>query len=90
MQILNHSPYRDRFGCYCIQGAVKYVSPEPNLNAQIKVDYYDIDGGLIDTEVDTVDFLKSGGTSSFHIMYSGLRRGEVQYYKLSVTAKNEL
>ena len=87
VQIINHGSYFDRFGCYCIEGAVKYVSPEPKPSAEIKIDYYDIDRGLIDTEVDTLDFQESGKTRSFFIMYSGLRRGEVQYYKLYIMAK---
>lgn len=89
MQIINHFPYRDRFGSFCIDGAVRYASAEPNLYAEIKADYFDIDQELIDTEVETVSFLKPGGTSAFWIMYSGLRRGEVQYYKLYVTVKKE-
>ncbi len=88
-QIINHRSYFDRFGCYCIDGAVKYVSPEPNLSAEIKVDYYTIEGEFIDTEVETVDFHESGGTSSFFIQYSGLRRGEIQHHVFNVTSKKE-
>ena len=89
LQIINHHPLKDRFGCYCIEGVVKYVSPEPNLCAEIKIDYYGLDRELIDTEVNMVNLVESGGTRSFYIMYSGLRRGEVQYYKLYITAKKE-
>ena len=88
-QILNHRSYYDRFGCYCIDGAVKYVSPEPNLSAEIKVDYYTMDGEFIDTEVGTVDFYESGGTSSFFIQYSGLRRSEIQHHVFYITSKKE-
>ncbi len=90
MRILNHYAYRDRFGCYCIQGAVKYLSPEPNLCAHIKIDYFTTDGEQIDTEESTVEFLNSGGTSSFFMMYSGLRRGEIQIYQITITSAVEV
>jgi hypothetical protein len=89
LQIISHHPLKDRFGCYCIEGVLKYVSPEPGLYAEIKIDYHDRDGKLIDTEVNTVNFAEPGGTRSFYIMYSGLRRGEIEYYKLCVMAKKE-
>ena len=76
-----------RMGGYCVQGAVKYVSPEPDLYAELKIDYYDVDEELIDNEVDTVNFRETGKTTAFHIMYSGPRRWEIQYYKLYITAK---
>ena len=69
VQIIHHSSYFDRFWCYCIDGAVKYISPEPKPSAEIKVDYYNINGELIDSEVEIVDFQESGITRSFCIMY---------------------
>ncbi len=87
LQIINHSSYFDRFWCHCIDGTAKYVSPEPNLYAEIKADYYDTNRELIDTEVEIIAFQESGKTRSFFIMYSGSRSGEIQYYQLSITAK---
>ena len=90
VQIINHYPYvYAPFGCYCVQGAVKCISPEPNLIAEIKADCYNIDGELIDTEVETIDFPESVRTTAFHIMYSGRRRLEIKYHKLYITAKKE-
>lgn len=86
-QIINHYSYIDRYGCYLVEGAVKYISPESDLSAEIKADYYDINGEFIDTEVTIIDFQESGKNRSFYIMCSGQRRNEVQYYRLCITTK---
>ena len=86
LQIINHHNYTDRFGMYCVEGALRNIDPKANLDAEIKVDYFDRDKEQIDTEIDpSISNLKPGVTRSFHIMYSGRRRGEVQYYKLYPT-----
>ena len=88
LQIIHHRPYVDRFGCFCVEGAVKNMSQEPNLTAEIKIDYYDIDNNYIDTEVDTaVRALEPGVTVAFQVMYSGRRRGEITQYHIVLTAK---
>jgi hypothetical protein len=89
IQIMNHHSYSDRFGCYYTEGVIKYVSPEPGLCAEITVDYYDSDRKPIDSEVIVIDFFEPGITRAFYILYSGLRRAEVQHYNLYITAKND-
>lgn len=86
LRIIRHRAYVDRFGCYCVEGAIRNISSEPYLNAEIKIDYYDINGQKIDTEVDkTVRALGKGVTVAFHTMYSGKQRGEIQYYKITLS-----
>jgi hypothetical protein len=88
MKIVNHHNYTDRFGMYCVEGALRNIDKTAILDVEIKVDYYDRDKAQIDTEIDnTITNLKPGVTRSFHIMYSGRRRGEVQYYKLYPTTQ---
>ncbi len=89
LQIINHYSYNDHLGCHVMEGTVKYLSPEPNLAAEIKIDYYTMDGEFIDTEVDTVALHESGRTRAFEIMYSGERRRDIKYYRLYITAKKK-
>lgn len=91
LQIINHRPYVDRFGCYCVEGAVKNVSQEQNLTAEIKIDYFDFDGVYVDTEVDTaVRALEPGVTVAFQVMYSGRRRGEITNYYIVLTPRKTI
>ena len=84
-QITSHRrAYKDAFGSYCVEGVIKNTSPEPELNAKIKIDYYDSDNVRFDSEVDTLTIPKPGGTRAFYIPYSGLRRGDIQYHKISL------
>jgi hypothetical protein len=83
LQIIHNRSYVDRFGCYCVEGAVRNISRDSTLNAGIKIDYFDVNMKQIDTEIDaTVRNLKPGVTVAFHTMYSGKRRGEIQYYHI--------
>jgi hypothetical protein len=76
--------YMDGFGSYTVEGVVKNISSESEINAEIKIDYYDIDRVRIDTEVDTVTIPKPGGTRAFYIPYSGLRRADIKYHELNL------
>jgi hypothetical protein len=76
--------YIDGFGSYTVEGVIKNISSESEINAEIKIDYYDIDKVRIDTEVDIVTIPKPGGTRAFYIPYSGLRRCDIQYHKLAL------
>jgi|WetSurMetagenome_2_1015567.scaffolds.fasta_scaffold869572_2 hypothetical protein len=82
-KIINHHNYTDRFGMYCVEGAIKNIDIKAIFDIEIKIDYYDRDKKIIDSEIETaISNLKPGVARSFHIMYSGRRRGEVQYYKI--------
>ncbi len=76
--------YIDGFGSYTVEGVIKNISSESEINAQIKIDYYDFDGVRIDTEFDTVTIPKPGGTRAFYIPYSGLQRADIKYHKLNL------
>jgi hypothetical protein len=83
LMIVHHRAYIDRFGCYCVEGAIRNISQEPSLKAEIKIDYLDIDNRLIDTEIDTtVRALTKGTTVAFHTMYSGRQRGKIKSYQI--------
>lgn len=85
LQIINHGAYIDAFGCYCVEGVIKNINSESELNAEIKIDYYAIDKTKIDTEVDTLTALKPGATRAFFIPCSARQRGDIRYYKLYPT-----
>ena len=85
LKIIRHRAYIDRFGCYCVEGAIRNLSPESDLNAEIKIDYFSVDNQLIDTEIDlTVRMMGTGATVAFHTMYSGRNRGKIKYYRISL------
>jgi hypothetical protein len=82
LQILNHAASWDQFGCYMIKGAIRNISPDPDIRIELKIDYFDIDGSKIDTEVDLLSIPKPGGNRGFHIVYPGLRHDDVKSYKI--------
>ena len=88
LQILNHGAGGDQFGCYSIKGTIKNISAESEVNIEIKVDYFDINGELIDTEVDILYIPYPGGSRGFHIIYPGLRHDDVHSYKIYPFVKN--
>ena len=83
LQILNHRLYFDRFGCACIEGAVKNLTDQIDLIANLKADYYDVDGNYIDTELQKLPIKYPNRAIGFHIMYSGVKRLETKLYKVS-------
>ena len=85
VQIINHRASREGFGSYCIEGAVRNISSEPEINAEIRVDYYDGDNVKIDSEVDVLPRLKPGETRGIYISYAGQKRNSVQYYRLHLS-----
>jgi hypothetical protein len=87
LQILNHTATLDQFGCYTIKGAIRNTGPESDVDVEIRVDYYDIDGKQIDTEIDVLVIPKPGGSRGFHIIYPGLRHDDVKSYRIYPSAK---
>lgn len=83
MQILNHHIYYDRFGCACVEGGVKNLTSGSAV-AKIKIDYFDLDGEYIDSEVQELKHRYPGKAIGFHVMYSGRRRLEVRSYQISI------
>lgn len=83
MLILNHRKYYDRFGCCCVEGAVKNLTPDTVI-ATISIEYFDKDGEHIDGEVRKIKHRYPGRAIGFHVMYSGRRRLEVRSYKISI------
>lgn len=84
VQILNHRIYYDRFGCSCVEGGIKNLTTDSNVTANIKVDYFDIDGQYIDSEIQVLKHRYPGRAIGFHVMYGGRRRLEVRSYKVYV------
>ncbi len=83
LQILNHRVYFDRFGCACVEGAVKNLTDRTDLIANLKVDYYDYDGIYINSEIQSLPVKYGHRAIGFHIMYSGPQSTETTYYKIS-------
>jgi hypothetical protein len=89
LEIIHNRSYVDRFGCYCVEGAVRNKSRDSHFNVEIKIDLFNGDKELIDTEIDSsiVD-LTPGATVAFHTMYSGKRRVEIKHYEIQLKNNN--
>ncbi len=83
MMILNHRRYYDRFGCCCVEGAVKNLTSD-TATATINMEYFDKDGERVDSEVQELKHRYPGRAIGFHVMYSGRRRLEIRSYKISI------
>jgi|GEM_PF-3516313 len=82
IQTLHHRMFTNRFGHRTVAGAVRNVSPDSRIIAEIKVAYYDEIGVLIGTEIEIVRILTPGKTAAFEVVYSGDRRWDVKSYKI--------
>ena len=83
LQTLHHKMSANRFGHRVVEGAVRNISSDSKVSAEIKAEYYDAAGTLIATEVDVVRRLEPGKTGAFEVVYSGPQRPDVQYYKIA-------
>jgi hypothetical protein len=82
LRILHHAGSIDNFGCYSIKGAVRNLSPESNVEVELKVDYLDAGGTIIDTEIDNLYIPQPGGSRGFIIIYPGLYHDDIRSYKI--------
>ena len=82
LQTLHHKMSVNRFGHRVVEGAVRNISSDANVSAEIKAEYYDAAGTLIGTEVDIVRHLEPGKTGAFEVVYSGQQRPDIKYYKI--------
>jgi hypothetical protein len=82
LQTLHHKMSVNRFGHRVVEGAVRNISSDSNVSAEIKAEYYDAAGTLIGSEADTVRRLEPGKTGAFEVVYSGQQRADVKYYKI--------
>lgn len=89
VQILNHGAAGDQFGCYMVKGAIKNISFESNVSVEIRVEYYDLNGVKIDTEVDQLYIPFPGGSRAFHIVYPGYQHDDIRSYKIYPLAKGD-
>jgi hypothetical protein len=88
LQILHHAGSVDNFGCYSIKGAIRNLSSEANVDIEIKVDYYNSEGVIIDKVTDLLNIPKPGGSRGFIIIYPGLRHDDIYTYKMYPFLKN--
>jgi hypothetical protein len=82
LKILHHHGTIDYFGSFLIEGAVKNLSSEPDIEVAIHVDYFDENGLQIDTDKDLLYIPYPGGSRGFFIVYSGQRNDDIRSYKL--------
>jgi len=80
LQTLHHKMSVNRFGHRVVEGAVRNISSESNVSAEIKAEYYGATGRLIGTEVDILRRLEPGKTGAFEVVYSGEQRADIKYY----------
>ena len=83
LQTIHHRMSVNRFGHRVVEGAVRNISSESNINAEIQAEYYDSTGTLMGSEVDILRRLRPGKTGAFEIVYSGERRWDVKYYRIA-------
>lgn len=82
LQTLHHKMSVNRFGHRVVEGAIRNISSDSNINAEIKAEYYDATGTLIGTEVDIVRRLEPSKTGAFEVVYSGEQRWDIKYYQI--------
>ena len=82
LQTLHHRMSVNRFGHRVIEGVVKNISSDSNVNAEIKAEYFSTAGMLVGTEVDIVRRLKPGKTGAFEVVYSGEQRWDIKHYRI--------
>jgi hypothetical protein len=87
LRILHHAGSIDNFGCYSVKGAIRNLSPEPNVEVELRVDYFDAGGNKIDTEMDTLYIPQPGGSRGFIIIYPGLYHDDISFYKIYPSVK---
>jgi len=80
LRTLHHRMSANRFGHRVVEGALRNISPDSRLNAEITAEYYDASGALIGTEAEVLRRLGPGKTGAFEVVYSGDRRWDVKYY----------
>ncbi len=82
LQTLHHRMSVNRFGHRVVEGAVRNISSDSRLSAEVKAEYYDAAGKFIGTEADVVRRLEPGKTGAFEVVYSGQQRADIKYYKI--------
>ena len=82
LQTLHHKMSVNRFGHRVVEGAIRNISSDSSVNAEIKAEYYDATGTLIGTEVDIVRRLELSKTGAFEVVYSGEQRWDIKYYQI--------
>jgi hypothetical protein len=82
LQTLHHKMSLNRFGHGVVEGALRNISSDSDLSAEVKAEYYDAAGTLIGTEVDILRHLEPGKTGAFEVVYSGLGRADIKYYRI--------
>ena len=84
VQIINHRIVIGRFGDMAVEGAVRNISSESDITAEVKADLYDAEGIYVDYEVDKVRRLNPGKTGAFEVVYSAHKRYRVKHIKISL------
>jgi hypothetical protein len=82
LEILHHAASIDQFGCYTLKGALRNATAESDVEAEIRVDYYDSQGTRIDSEIDVLLIPFAGGSRAFHIIYPGQRHDDIKGYRV--------
>ena len=84
MKILHHKLITSPFGLKVVEGAIRNISPDYNLGAELKAEYYDADGAYIDSELCTLKRIDPGQSTAFELSYGGKNRYLVKNSELWV------
>jgi hypothetical protein len=82
LQTLHHKMSTSRFGHKVVEGALRNISSDASVSAEVRAEFYGAHGELIGNDVDVVRRLDSGKTGAFEVVYSGDRRWDVKFYKI--------
>jgi len=87
LEILNHRIEReDEEGLtlVTIKGMARNVGTETLLHADVRSSFYDVNGALMDTFIDSTSDLDPGETWNFEIAYFETEESKIENYELNV------
>ena len=86
LPILSLSMVQDELGFVIIKGTAKNVSSSSSSYAEVKVQFYDAEGTLLNTFTDSTVDLGRGETWDFEILCPGINTDGVKRYEVSATS----
>jgi hypothetical protein len=82
LPILNLSMVQDELGFIIIKGTAKNISPSNSSYAEVNVMFYDAEGALLDTFLDSTSDLGPGETWDFEILCPGIDADGAKRYEV--------
>jgi len=85
LEILSHHmSWSSYYGCKVVKGKAKNASSFMLNYAEVRVNFYDVQGTLLESSLDNVNDLGPDETWSFEVLYFGPEPHKVRTYKIKV------